>query len=608
MNYNYWQTNDSNENIGFSYESLSVDNRNAEKLTRDNSLSVNQILIEDNVSPRPSEGLNSMRFSDLGDMTEEEWNKQQQRQNSQRYEKLYLFSDKESDSSILSSFGLNLQQKFLRQNSSSNKNINNTFKNNEVNSMTPTYANKVSTNNINSGEYYGYCGERGCVNSLQNDTYISYIWGLLNGLREKNTIRNKQAQLTLWEIVRQFYLVNNLFFILKVLKTIVSSSNKHRLNKDMGWVSFMCLISTFITSLLAYLSRSYIFYHRIEDKYISKLFSPIHVYSQIRIVGNEKPETLFMLERINWTYTLIMHILEDIPQLFASSIFLANYGNDFYAFFMITWSSCMIIATTIRMGVSYPLINTLSLIFSRNPPVDSPILNEATTTTIHFPLFIAIITFIWAVFDRQRLKKLEVRGINKWKANLEDKMSILCKKKRLFFALVASAATLSSLISSKTINETGNSGLNYSWFDNYGASGLTGENKATSQSFKQNNLRSNYTKHNAINTADEQCHSYYACEGDISFSYYHASENSHIRAWFHDFGNCEFGRHASELKSSDNGVQDKHRDEKLNDYNFTANVLITVLSSFLELTFGLFNDWKTGWKFVYSFLSDLVFN
>lgn len=187
--------------------------------------------------------------------------------------------------------------------------------------------------------------------------------------------------------------------MLKVFKTIVSSSKSHKLSQDMGWVSFMCLLSTYFTSLLAYLTRSYIFYHRIDDKYKNKLFSPIHVYSQIREVGDEQPEVLFMLERVNWTYTLIMHILEDIPQLFASSIFLSNYGNDFYAFFMITWSSCMIITTTIRMGISYPLIGTLSLIFSRKPPVDSPTLNEATTTTIHFPLFMAAITFNWAVFD-----------------------------------------------------------------------------------------------------------------------------------------------------------------------------------------------------------------
>ncbi|KAK6589048.1 hypothetical protein RS030_243596 [Cryptosporidium xiaoi] len=73
MNNSYWQTNDSSENIDFSYESLNTDNKNVGKLTRDNSLTVNQILIEDNISPRPSEGLNSMRFSDLGDMTEEEW-------------------------------------------------------------------------------------------------------------------------------------------------------------------------------------------------------------------------------------------------------------------------------------------------------------------------------------------------------------------------------------------------------------------------------------------------------------------------------------------------------------------------------------------------------
>ncbi|KAJ1608390.1 hypothetical protein OJ252_2536 [Cryptosporidium canis] len=360
MSYNIdWPRQESIDNIGFSYENLGYEHRSsAASITgksRENSINVSSILFEDHFSPRPSEGLNSMRFSDLGDITEEEWNKQQQRQNSQRYDALYILSEKEGSAKV----------KSVRD--------------------------KLRFKGLDSGAKTD--------KDLILDTTFGYICSLIYNFRASDTIRGKQSQLTLWEIMKQFYLVNNLFFIIKVLKTLVSSSKTHRLSQDMGWVSFMCLLSTFMTSLLAYLTRSLIFYHRIDDRYTKKLFSPFHVYCQIRRVGEEMPEALFMLERVNWTYTLIMHILEDIPQLFASSIFLSYYGNDFYAFFMITWSSCMIITTSIRMGISYPLIGTLSLIFSRKPPVDSPTLNEATTTTLHFPLFMAAITFIWAVID-----------------------------------------------------------------------------------------------------------------------------------------------------------------------------------------------------------------
>ncbi|OII73274.1 uncharacterized protein cubi_02506 [Cryptosporidium ubiquitum] len=361
MSYNIdWSREESIDNIGCSYENLNYEHRSNTASnhgkSRENSMNVNTILFEDHFSPRLSEGLNSMRFSELGDMTEEEWNKQQQRQNSQRYDALYIVSEREEDI--------------------------------------------IKMKNPRDKLKFKVIGNEGTkVNDSISDTTLGYICSLIYNFRENNTIRSKQSQLTLWEIMKQFYLVNNLFFILKVLKTLASSNRTHRLSQDMGWVSFMCLLSTFLTSILAYLTRSFIFYHRIDDKYTKKLFSPFHVYSQIRRLGEEMPEALFMLERVNWTYTLIMHILEDIPQLFASSIFLSYYGNDFYAFFMITWSSCMIITTSIRMGISYPLIGTLSLIFSRKPPVDSPTLNEATTTTLHFPLFMAAITFIWAVAD-----------------------------------------------------------------------------------------------------------------------------------------------------------------------------------------------------------------
>lgn len=78
MSYNTdWPRQDSVDNFGCSYENLGYDHRlstasNGIK-SRENSINVSAILFDDHFSPRLSDGLNSMRFSDLGDITEEEW-------------------------------------------------------------------------------------------------------------------------------------------------------------------------------------------------------------------------------------------------------------------------------------------------------------------------------------------------------------------------------------------------------------------------------------------------------------------------------------------------------------------------------------------------------
>eukprot|EP01054_Gregarina_sp_Poly1_P010937 Gregarina_sp_Poly_1__10936@NODE_85_length_15275_cov_135_187336_g73_i0_p8_GENE_NODE_85_length_15275_cov_135_187336_g73_i0NODE_85_length_15275_cov_135_187336_g73_i0_p8_ORF_typecomplete_len148_score18_26DUF3995/PF13160_6/0_49_NODE_85_length_15275_cov_135_187336_g73_i022032646 len=68
-----------------------------------------------------------------------------------------------------------------------------------------------------------------------------------------------------------------------------------------------------------------------------------------------------------------------------------------YIYFMIAYSLIMIVVTSYRMGSEFPLIRTLTLLFSRSPPVDSPILAEAAPLRRHFALIIAFNCFAWAL-------------------------------------------------------------------------------------------------------------------------------------------------------------------------------------------------------------------
>lgn len=47
-------------------------------------------------------------------------------------------------------------------------------------------------------------------------------------------------------------------------------------------------------------------------------------------VRARETQALFMYERLSWTYQLLMRIIEDIPQLLISLLFLLQHGRDVY--------------------------------------------------------------------------------------------------------------------------------------------------------------------------------------------------------------------------------------------------------------------------------------
>lgn len=224
-----------------------------------------------------------------------------------------------------------------------------------------------------------------------------YLWDLCRCGRGTASVRAKQSRLTMWEILEHFGFLNDLLFICRV--GIITQEPRFRDNprlQRIGCISILYLTCIWLTSAIAYASRRYIVYHRITPSN-SGIFWPILVFVKIRQMGDASPETLYMFERLLWTYQLIVRLFEDIPQLIVSAVFLANFGKNLYTYFMVAYSCMLMVITSIRMGVSYPLFGTLSLILSRTPPVDSPILNEAAPTTRNFALFVAANLTLWSI-------------------------------------------------------------------------------------------------------------------------------------------------------------------------------------------------------------------
>jgi len=232
------------------------------------------------------------------------------------------------------------------------------------------------------------------------DTIVGYIVELVRNVFQEN-LRGKQARLTLWEFLEHFDIINDLMFICRIAWTLSSSSAIG--DPTMGYTALLCLSGIWVTSVVAYSVRKHIIYHRIDPENLG-LFTPFVVFWKIRQIGDTSPETLYMFEKLFWTYQLVMRVLEDIPQVVCSAIFLCTYGRDVYTFFMISWSCILLLLTSYRMGVMYPIFGTFSLLLSRQPPVDSPVLTEAANTTRLFPGYMAFTFATWCLFDTVCLK------------------------------------------------------------------------------------------------------------------------------------------------------------------------------------------------------------
>eukprot|EP01068_Selenidium_serpulae_P010965 Selendium_serpulae@DN5573_c0_g1_i2.p1 len=268
----------------------------------------------------------------------------------------------------------------------------------------------------------------------EDDGCLTYFLQMIRNLREPLHIRGKQGRVTLWEITEHFDMVNDLVFLYRVACTIAlvgtpeaedtsqswfyspfsafwgnpeSVTAQHPTDSskklEVGLVVFYWLCAIWVTSVAAYAVRSLTIYHRITQEHMG-LFAPFAVFWKIRQVGDKSPENLYMFERLSWTYQVMMRIIEDIPQFVLSSVFSATYGADVYSGFMISWSAVLMILTSYRMGVMYPIVGTASLLVSRQPPVDSPHLNEAAHVTRGFAAFMIFVTVLWSCANVASLK------------------------------------------------------------------------------------------------------------------------------------------------------------------------------------------------------------
>eukprot|EP00921_Rhytidocystis_pertsovi_P004017 GHVQ01006923.1.p1 GENE.GHVQ01006923.1~~GHVQ01006923.1.p1 ORF type:complete len:415 (+),score=59.44 GHVQ01006923.1:296-1540(+) len=223
---------------------------------------------------------------------------------------------------------------------------------------------------------------------------LEYCVELVTHLVDKNagSVRAVQARLTLFEALEHFDFFNDLFFICRVVFSVFVGKAVH--DNRMGLFALWWLGTIWLTSFLGYVLRPCLIYHRISGDDM-KMFMPFLVFQQIRVAGQYSPQTLYMYERLYWTYALIMRVVEDTPQVIASSIFLLSYGRDAYAIAVILVSFILLIITSIRMGRAYPLAGTVSLLLSTQPPVDSPVVSEATHTSYHITLYMAATCLLW---------------------------------------------------------------------------------------------------------------------------------------------------------------------------------------------------------------------
>nr|CEL69692.1 TPA: insulin-degrading enzyme [Neospora caninum Liverpool] len=228
---------------------------------------------------------------------------------------------------------------------------------------------------------------------IKNLSCPKYVLLLFISFFSTDVVKQKLSRLTLIEALEHFDMVNDFFFLVRVAWAIHRGFH-WRENKSAKFV-MAWLVTTYVISCCAYALRRFLIYNRISQK-SSALFFPLLVFKEIRRAGEESPEVLFMFERLCWTYQLLMRVIEDLPQVLLSILFLINQGRDTYAMVMISYSSTMFFITTIRMGLRYPFKGTLYLLLSSEPPVDDPVALEAAPTTYYMTLFMSGVFALWS--------------------------------------------------------------------------------------------------------------------------------------------------------------------------------------------------------------------
>eukprot|EP00915_Cephaloidophora_sp_WS-2016_P000333 GHVH01000433.1.p1 GENE.GHVH01000433.1~~GHVH01000433.1.p1 ORF type:complete len:286 (+),score=33.08 GHVH01000433.1:797-1654(+) len=120
----------------------------------------------------------------------------------------------------------------------------------------------------------------------------------------------RQLRLIMFEILEHIDWLTDFLLVMRLLSKLISP---HAQRSDC--IPAVLLTGLFITSTVAYFTRRYTIVHRIEGGDLWVFCPGSAFFSKVRECGINQPGVLLMYERLQLTYTLLMRILEDIPQL-----------------------------------------------------------------------------------------------------------------------------------------------------------------------------------------------------------------------------------------------------------------------------------------------------
>jgi len=219
---------------------------------------------------------------------------------------------------------------------------------------------------------------------------ISHAWlDNVNNIESNDEKANKSRQLRLimFEALKHFAFVTDFLVLMRLYSGVFD-----RTRRNYETVATVLLSGIFVSSVVGYMTRMNTIVHKIKDS-DQWIFCPgIPFYNQVRRCGHLNPGVLLMYERLQWTYSLVMRVLEDLPRLFVVLCLLAQ-DSGFLLIVDASTSLMVLVASSFRMGSLYPYKSSLALLISSAPPIENPILLEASPTTRKFPWLVAF-TFL----------------------------------------------------------------------------------------------------------------------------------------------------------------------------------------------------------------------
>jgi len=248
--------------------------------------------------------------------------------------------------------------------------------------------------------------------------YFAYLTDLLastwlekgNNIESNDEKANKarQLRLVMFEALKHFAFLTDFLVLMRLY-----SGAFDRSRRNYETVATILLSGIFVSSVAGYMTRMDTIVHKIKgpDRWI---FCPgVPFYLQVRRCGTCNPGVLLMYERLQWTYSLVMRALEDLPRLFVVLCLLAQ-DSGFLLIVDASTSLMVLVASSFRMGSLYPYKSSLALLISSAPPIENPILLEASPTTRKFPWLVAFTYFVMTLCHVICARVMRLHHLQSW--------------------------------------------------------------------------------------------------------------------------------------------------------------------------------------------------